>query len=381
MAESTLQQTAEQGLEKVTPAAKTPEVITTPDEYRASLALWAQRQYNVLSPFSNLSGLAPQHGIMSSLIQIDPRKEAGEVYDGLPFLKAGEVALAKVGLRKLAECAGISISTHRTDDRHQMFYWEFKAIASYRGVDGSTITREATKEWDLRDGSMQMKGWTANQVEEGRKHGLRNCEARSINAAIREAGCGIKQKYTRAELAKPFVVLRVAFRADMTDPDQKRMVVERALGSTAALYPSAHGAALPSHHPDVDPEDPPTAQGPRSVGRGSTTQAAPATSTATASTAAPPSDQPPTESAVRIVDIKEKSGTTKGKAWKKWDITDSRGEMRGTFSDSVRDLAETAKKTGAWVELSTERDGEYVNIIEISPAGQQPSLLPSQSDL
>src|SRR3954453_16010110 len=87
-----------------------------------------------------------------------------------------------------------------------------------------------------------------------RKHGLRNCEARAINAAIRECGCGIKEKYSRQELEKPFAVVRVAFLPDMTDPDIKRMVTERALGGTTALY------ALP---PTALPSDGPSGAAPR----------------------------------------------------------------------------------------------------------------------
>src|SRR5439155_10873 len=99
------------------------------------------------------------------------------------------------------------------------------------------------KEWDLRDGSPQLKGWKPAQIEEARKHGLRNCEARAINAAIREAGCGIRQKYKVEDLAKPFVVMRVAFRANMDDPDQKRMVLERALEHHPLLIGIVHVGA------------------------------------------------------------------------------------------------------------------------------------------
>src|SRR6185369_13154252 len=111
-----------------------------------------------------------------------------------------------------------------------------------------------------------MKGWTSNQIDEGRKHGLRNCEARAINAAIRECGCGIKQKYTRAELAKPFVVVRVAFQPDFSDPDIKRMVTQQAMSGVSALYPAA-ARELPAR--DVgDNEAGDT--GPKHVGSGST---------------------------------------------------------------------------------------------------------------
>ena len=144
----------EQALERA--GQRTPAVITTPAEYREALATWAAN-YNVLTPFTNISGIAASFGLIATVVKLNPDKAAGEVYDGLPFLKANEVAPAKVGLRKLAECGGISTSTTRTDPRTIPHYWEFKAVASYRGLDGSTITREATFEWDLRDGSDRLK--------------------------------------------------------------------------------------------------------------------------------------------------------------------------------------------------------------------------------
>jgi len=359
--------TPDQGLEKA--AARTPDVITTPDEYRGALLRWQSQQYHVLTPFTNISGLAPSHGIITSLVHLNPNKEAGEVYDGLPFLKRDEVAPAKTGLRKLAECAGISTRTERTDPRTIPFYWEFKAIATYRGVDGATIVREATKEWDLRDGAAQLKGWTPNQIEEGRKHGLRNCEARAINAAIRECGCGVRQKYTREDLKKPFVVMRVMFLPDMSDPEIKRLVTERALGGTSALYSPPMGE-LPPASPLT--EDNPGAA--RPVGQGSTVAATPSEAGHTAETTSDP-DQPPTKDAVRIEDVKRTHGQRKDKtSWTRFAVVDSNGEECSTFDTPLGEAAEKAKETRQWVELGVERQGEYRTLVELVPAGQHPPL-------
>lgn len=353
--------TEQTGLEKA--SAKTPAVITTPEEYRGALLRWQEQHFNVLTPFSNISGMAAGHGIITSLIQISPDKAVGETYDGLPFLKNGEVALAKVGLRKLAECAGISTDTERTDDRRMPNYWEFKAIAKYRGIDGAIVTRTATKEWDLRDGSPQLKGWTAAQIEEGRKHGLRNCEARAINAAIRECGCGIKQKYTREELKKPFVVCRVMFQPDMSDPDIKRMVTQQAMSGASALYAPAAGRELAAHDGggdghEVDGE-------PRSVGGSSTTSA---------SQPKPKVDEPPTPDAVKIAETKPISGNTKGRAWTKYVVIDSNGVEYSSFDKGHYDDAERFKAANEWVEISSEKNGNYNNIIEIVKAGTEPAL-------
>lgn len=362
---------------------QTPPVITTPTEYRQALARWGT-DYNVLTPFTNVSGIAQSFGIIATVVKINHERIAGEVYSGfsetgakaMPFLKgergqaSEEFAIAKIGLRKLAECGGISTHTERTDDRRIQNYWEFRAIATYRGLDGSLITREATFEWDLRNGSDRLKGWTSNQITEGRKNGLRNCEARAINAAIRECGCGIKQKYTRAELDRPFVVIRVAFQPDMNDAAVKQAVTMRALEGTGALYGQSRGAIQPIAGEVV--EDVPIAEAPRQVGSGSTESS---------KTTEPTEDKPPTPDAVRVMKVEEKSGETKGRKWIRYAVIDSNGVAASTFDKQLADAAREYEKNSTWVEISTETQGEFTNLIEITPAGQQPSLLPNASDL
>lgn len=357
-----------QGLEK---SAKRTEIITTPNAFAEAIAKWTGN-YNLLSPFTQITGMAAQHGIIASVVKINPdpaKGGPGEVYDGLPFLNKGEVAIAKLGLRKIAEGAGISITTVRTDPRTIRDYWEFKAVATYRGIDGTVVTREATAEWDLRDGSPRLKGWTANQVSEGRKNGLRNAETRAINAAIREFG--IKQKYTQAELAKPFLVLRVAFQPDLSDPEQRRIVAENAMRGTSTLY---GGSALTAHANSNagDVVDADVVDEPRHVG----------SSSAEAAAAKPGPDQPPVAGAVRIEDVHEKKGVNEKtkRPWLRFDVVDSNGEICSTFDKSLAEAATKARDEKAWVELSIEQNGQYRNLIEIVPAGSEPRL-PSMENL
>lgn len=240
-------------------------------------------------------------------------------------------------------------------------YWMFKAVASYPGLDGSRVTREATFEWDLRDKSDRLKGWTPNQITEGRKNGLRNCEARAINAAIRECGCGIKQKYTRAELDKPFLVIRVAFQPDMQDPDIKRMVTQQALAGTSALY------AAPPAREASEPVDGEVLEEPRHVGSGTTTPAETVPSKA---------DEPPTPDAVKIASavIKEGVNATTKRPWKRTVVIDSRGVEYSSFDTGHYEDALRFKAENAWVEIASEKNGSYNNIIEIVRAGTEPPL-------
>jgi hypothetical protein len=364
-----------EALEKA--AEKTPAIIETPEQYRGALLRWQSQHFNILTPYTNLSGLAPGYAMIAAVVTINPEAMyadtkvagAGDVYGGLPWLKGRrgaddeELALLKGGLRKIADGGAVSTDTLRTDPRTIPHFWEFKATASYVGIDGKTITRTATVEWDLREGSPRINGWKPDQVKEGRKNGLRNCEARAINAALRELG--IKQKYTRAELAKPFVIVRVVFQPDMTDPAIKALVTSQAMQGVSRLYPGA-AAALPAHEQVVDAE---VEEDPRPVGRGSTT-----------GPAKPVEDQPPTVDAVRIVKATPKSGETKGKAWTRYLIVDSTGLESSTFEKSLYDLAVKCRDDRTWVELTTETNGLYSNLIEITVAGTAPTL-PGLTDL
>jgi hypothetical protein len=360
---------------------RTPPVITTQEEYVASVQRWQTAKYNILTPAVNLTGLAPQHGLVASMVQINPDITAGEVYQDKVFTKGDDVALAKVALRKIAECAGISITTTRTDDRTVPHLWEVKATATWRGVDGAVVMREATVEYDLRNGSDRIRGFTPAQVSMARAHGLRGAESRACNAVIRELG--IKQKYSRAELARPFIVVRVMFVPDMSNPDQARAVLENALRGTSALYPVRTTALLPAAPEVLDrfgSVDTPVAQ---AVGRGATPAAQQTNSSAAPSptSSAVEADQPPTPDAVRITDVRTRHGETNSRKWTRFEITDSHGVVHSTFHKSLADFAEKAKADRAWVDIVEERDGEFTNLVEMSPAGQQPSLLPDPSDL
>lgn len=349
-----------------------PEIITTKDQFNSALENWRERQFHVLSPFTTISGMAAQHGLIASVVRINPDPTPGgpgEVYGnsdkgGLLWLggqkgtPTEEVALAKIGLRKIAECGGISTTTIRTDPRTIANYWEIKAIASYRGIDGALVVREATAEWDLRDGSDRLKGFKPNQITEARKNGLRNCEARAINAAIRECGCGLKQKYTRAELAKPFVILRVMFQPDMTDPDTRRVVTERALAGTAALYPAhALPAASAPYAQDVH-DDADHQPRERSAGRGSSSEPQ------TVAESPYPDGVGPIQ-ALRTEDKQRRSGEG---TFTKWTVIDCQGVEHVTIKASLGKVLEQHFAAKTPVEIVSE-DNAYgeSELLEITP--------------
>lgn len=219
------------------------QIIRSPQDFTQRLHVWREQNFHVLSPFANFSALPPNYGLVPTLVLIDPDPSPngpGDVYQDTAFVRGNDVAISKLGLSKIAQAAGMSIKTVRTDSRLIPNLWEVKATARFIGLDGTPQELDGTEEYDLRDGSSRLKGFTPAQISQARAKGLRHCEGRAINAAIRLFG--IKQKYSKAELGKPFVIVRVMHFPDMSDPLVRQSVTDRALAGTTALFP---GQALP----------------------------------------------------------------------------------------------------------------------------------------
>lgn len=204
--------------------ASTPQpgagVLKTPEEYKSAVTRWAAERYHVLSPVANFSGMPQHFGLVPAMVVINPDPRGGEVYSDPLFCQGDEVALAKPALSKIAQAAGLSIATERTDPRTIADYWEVRATATWIGLDGTPQSLTNTVEYDLRQGSARTRGskgaWSEAQRLKACAHGLRGCEARAINAVIRQYG--LRQKYKPAELDKPFVCVRVVHMPDLSNP-------------------------------------------------------------------------------------------------------------------------------------------------------------------
>lgn len=234
-------------------------VLASPTEYAAYVAQARSKGAHVLSPVTDIGSLPANWVFVPSAVYLNPDEAAGDVYkDGL-FCRGDEVAPTKVGLRKIAKAAGISWKVTRQDSNTVPNYWEMKCEISYRGHDGLIKTEEASYPWDLRDGSPRVAGMSAKELNRARLNGHRRCEAGAINAAIREYG--IKQKYSKAELARPFVVFNLVFQPETEE--QKNMLAQAALtgttmlyGGTATLPPSSSGEVVDQFTGEIKDDEP-----------------------------------------------------------------------------------------------------------------------------
>lgn len=321
--------------------------ITQPQQLAERIREW-QQVAHVLSPAVSISALAPQHVIAPSVVVLNPDVKGPDVYQSTLFHgNRPECSLTKVALDKIAASAGASYSTRRTDPRTIPCYWEVSARLTYMDFDGTPRVVERSYELDLRDGSELAKSMKPGELAQARRFGLALCESKACNRCAR-AAWGIPSKYATAELQKPFITLRVSFRPDMNDPEQRRMVAARALGGAAALYPASG-----RRDDDVIDVEPQREELQREEPEQQEQQSEPA-GQAQASTERKAPEPPP--DVPRIVEVREiKNGKRKdGTVWTLRAIKLSDDREGTTLDDQLAEMAEQLCREKAPVEILIE---------------------------
>jgi len=226
------------------------------DDLRNSIAALRSRA-NLITPCVQLDHVPAMHGVSLRHVSIDPSPEAGEVYQDKQFCRADERALTKIGLLKLWQAAGGSVTdSRRMDDRADRFYCEWRVAVRLQQLDGRTVEIPGSKTIDFRPGSPQIAGWTAKRLAQARQVIEALAESKALLRAIR-AALAVKQKYTTAELEKPFVVPALVPVLDTDDPEIRRMVAAQILGVTTQLYGPPDGESrVDQPSVEVMPEPP-----------------------------------------------------------------------------------------------------------------------------
>lgn len=215
---------------------------------------------NVLAPVTRLQYLPPGYQVAIRVVHFTMGGEwkapqGGKQSNGTWYaVDGGAFALLKTPLRQLLAAAGGSVETFRMDDRSSGAFWEFQARVKVRTMDGTWRTITATKDLDLRDNSPVVESWVKNAQRNGqeggaskrilqaREAGGRMCEAKAVNAAIRDA-LGLKASYTREEAGRPFMFPLLVYTPTSEAALQMQAAVE--LGVVAQVYgPSAQGRAF-----------------------------------------------------------------------------------------------------------------------------------------
>lgn len=212
---------------------------------------------NMLLPSTHVEGLSKFHFPVIDYVQLSPEPRDGDVY----FHKeSGKFVPSKQGLMKLAVCAGISwhpTETRRVDNRQDRDYVSYVATGGVRKADGQMVWLKA--EWDMDfeviedelrsqyEASGKKKKKTGTELQNyvdycvkrdllyRRKHKVKLCEAGAMNRVIRSL-LGLRSGYTKPELQKPFVVARITFRPDYSDPQIRKAMIQKSIESITNVY-------------------------------------------------------------------------------------------------------------------------------------------------
>jgi hypothetical protein len=219
-------------------------------------------------------------GVALSMVLLDPEKDCY-----VPKGSSGNAPL-KHALNLIALGAGLSWLPKlcgRTDDGKTALYWSWKSAGEVALLGGRKVVLVGSSELDLRVGGETRREIEERQIEKARgdnvvardaiQREIRGIlarpmallETKTMNRAIRTLG--LKQSYTTAELAKPFVIARHEYTGRFQDPEMQkeahRALIESHLGARGRAY--GDDPDLPdvievrSEEPRQEPQEPPEA--------------------------------------------------------------------------------------------------------------------------
>jgi len=257
----------------------TPQQLAAASQSLTALAaLYGEGEYNLLAPTTHM---AIPKGMQLSITEVRvspvvPKYGSGE---DVVAIAGGKLLVLRHKLDQIAAAAGISwFVEERKDGGRHPHYCE--AFVRGRIVDYDGTVREITgsKTIDVREsvGGVPGKDYSeivdkqkskggdpTKQLRELRKFIAEIAFSKAKNRAIAQA-LGIKRSYTKEQLAKPFVIPKLAL--DPTDADARELVMANAVNATEALFGAkAKNKPLvveaqfeePDPEPEPAPEEPP----------------------------------------------------------------------------------------------------------------------------
>jgi hypothetical protein len=242
------------------------------------LETYKKQGCNLLMPSTHIAGLSEFHQpiIETVTLSIDPNM--GDVYahdDANASDEKGNVNQGKKwrptkqALMKLSVCAGVIWSpteSRRTDNGASREYIAYRAVGGIKKADGQPVFFSAEYDLDFEvmaeelrtlyegkakwlkkgKGKDERKATDEEKKEyvdycvnrdllQKRKNKLKLCEAGAMNRVLRML-LGLKQTYTTAELAKPFVMARIVFRPDFSDAAVRKQFVDASIKAMTGIY-------------------------------------------------------------------------------------------------------------------------------------------------
>lgn len=277
-----------------------------------TLANYDANKFNVLVPTQEIQQVSPWHAARIAVCTVNPDPMAGDVF------KVGSrkndatnqwedlYTLAKPALMRLAASAGIVWNWRESDyvklDSNYVLY---RAVGALRLPDGSWQPLVGTKEIDLTviedelyeanlkkgrehaggDAKAQAKlngmsadEWAKAQTRSAMIQWRKNKAARAETGAmlrVVRAALALRSQYTVTELKKPFVVPRIDFSPDYSDPEVRKALIQNGMPAMASLFgqsaPATASQPFADSHPaltvgaEVDDQYTPDVAGPVTI--------------------------------------------------------------------------------------------------------------------
>lgn len=248
-----------------TPVAEL-QVTTSSDVSTVSAQLQRLEQSCILLGPASCGAILPGYSVAFSQVTINPNTEFNEVYS-----ESGGLALTKSSLIRIAAARGVKPDKKacwvRYDPKTDPYICAAHYEGSYIDFDGTEIPLIGDRVMDLTDGGKDAKAMTPAQLAKTRQFIVEHTQTKAMLRAFRTIP-GIKSKYNKEELEKPFVAPKMQFSGLTDDPILKRefgrAIAERALGAKLSLYgePPSPETQRPADvtvelHPvqEIDPSD------------------------------------------------------------------------------------------------------------------------------
>jgi len=215
---------------------------------------------NILIPTAVVETLSEFHQPVVEYVKLSPDPKDGDVYY---HFESKLYPIAKQGLMKLSVCAGLAwdpMQTKRVDDRKDRNYIAYQAVGGVRKTDGSMVWFKAEYDLDFEVIEEELRaGYERKARDSGekltsdddrkryvdfcvnrdllhkRKHKIALAESGAMNRVVRSL-LGLKAGYTKQELGKPFVVARIVFKPDYSDPQIRRLMIQESIKSVTSVY-------------------------------------------------------------------------------------------------------------------------------------------------
>ena len=254
--------------------------VALPEQWRRDFDEFSKSNFNVLVP-RELGPLPPYHTPQMAIVHVNPDPEAGDIYP----LPGGKFGLSKVALDKISMAAAVNWVPElsgRTDDGSDPNTVSYRMVGRVKDLNGQWRTILGTKEvnltaieQELRE-ALPRRDWVqkiqdhkkrvqaiedavSKEMIQFRKHRVARAQSGAMTRAIRSA-FAIRSNYTKEALSRPFVLAKVVFTPDYSNPEVVRFLLAEATGTLRELYGSAvqaTGQLPPALPPAMDEPDEP----------------------------------------------------------------------------------------------------------------------------